>query len=263
MENTERIYIDKVIKWFNQRFNNHTRINMLIKKIMKFDNIVAISTIYTMHFEQYSNKKITSNCKVHTQITWCCWANVEAMLSTLLGQRWEHNVGPPLWAFVCTTCWANVVYRTTTVGPLLSQHCHFRWANVGSTSLAHCLTTLWAFFGPTCWANVVYRITTVGPFLGQRCHFCWANVGSTLLAHCLTALWTFIGPTGCLYGRVIILQTLRRPDNMSLVEIQQWFNIAWPTKPINKLMYTHIWEYASPLIVWFTCALIWVSIHFD
>ena len=96
------------------------------------------------------------------------------MLSTLLSQRWEHNVGP---LSNCTVglCWPN----------MLGQR----------------------------WANVVYRTTTVGSSLGQHCHFRWANVGSTTLAHCLTVLWAFICPTGCLYGRVIIGPTLRRTDS--------------------------------------------------
>ena len=62
---------------------------MLIKKIMKFDNIVAIFTIYTMHFEQYSNKK--NNIQLQS-------AYPDNMI--LLGQRWGNVVfvGPTLGA---------------------------------------------------------------------------------------------------------------------------------------------------------------------
>ena len=44
---------------------------------------------------------------------------------------------------------------------------------------------------------------------------------------------------------------------MSLLEIQPWFNTAWPTKLTNKLMLTHILVYTWHLIVWFTCISIW------
>ena len=56
---------------------------------MKFDNIVAIFTIYTMHFEQYSNKK--NNIQLQS-------AYPDNMM--LLGQRWGNVVklhcGPSL-----------------------------------------------------------------------------------------------------------------------------------------------------------------------
>ena len=126
-----------------------------------------------------------------TQITWCCWANVGPMLSTLLGQRWEHNVGAMSnctvglrWPNVLGQRWANVVYRITTVGPSLRQ----RW-------------------------QIYFN---VGPSLGQRCQIyfmCWAIIGPTL-GQCF--LWhnysrAIIGPTLFIahnYGRAIIGPTL-------------------------------------------------------
>ena len=78
-------------------------------------------------------------------------------------------------------------------------------------------------------------IWTNSKSLSLKCwitYFRWAKVGSRTLDHCLTALWALNDPTGCLYGRIIIGPTLRRPDtyNMSLLERQPWFNIAWKTK---------------------------------
>ena len=155
----------------------------------------------------------------------------------LLGQRWGNVVnfvGPTLGAQRWPTVWLYC-------GPLWAQHAR---PTLGQYCLSH-------NYG-------------IGPSFGQHCHFRWANVGNTTLAHCLTALWAFIGPTGRLYGRVIIWPTLHRSDNMSLLEIQLWFNIAWPSKLAKKIYvntYFGIYITFHRLIYMYIDLL--VSIHYN
>ena len=128
------------------------------------------------------------------------------MLSTLLGLTLEAQPGPPsnctvglCWPYMLGQRWANVVYRTTTVGPSLGQHCHFRWANVGNTTLAQ---------------RVVY---TLGSSLGQlyTIQITWVYLNTTVV------VFNIAWPTKLIY---------KKND----VNTYFWINITF-----NRLIYVY------------------------